>query len=244
MIQKIEAAQACIEKKEQSLSKVVEDIDLARKEVGRLRDLIDELTLQSTTFRLVHLFTFFPTEFRQMPIQVSDPCPLCHMFFVETACVPLTCGCLVHPHCMLEGVMLRHGTCPCCNLVASGCWLGQWGFPLMDIAMVEIERMRTLLGQGCWISPIPKTTKSTFGSVTWPATTSVAIDQPRLKKGRVDPSPARPALDSITGALVPFQPLPSPPLASHMAMESILDFHPPSSTAARVVTSPSSFMKA
>ena len=128
------------------MSKVVEDIDLACKEVGRLSSLIDELTLQSTTFRLVHLFTSLPTEFCQMPIQVSNPCPLCHKFFVETTCVPLTCRCLVHPHCMLEGVMLWHGTCPRYNLATNGCWLGQWGFPLTDATTVEIERIRTLLG--------------------------------------------------------------------------------------------------
>ena len=68
MTQKIKAPQVYIEKKEQSLSKVVKDIDLAHKEVGRLSDLIDELTLQSTTFWLVHLFTSLPMEFRQMPI--------------------------------------------------------------------------------------------------------------------------------------------------------------------------------
>ena len=94
------------------------------------------------------------------------------------------------------------------------------------------------------MSPTPKTMKSTFGSVTWPATTPAATDKLRLKKGPVDPSPARRALDSITSALVPFWPLPSPRLASHMAMGSIPNFHPSSSAAASIVTGPSSFMEA
>ena len=63
MIQKIEAVEAHIEKKEKSLSKVVEDIDIACSKVRRLTGLIDQLTLQSTTFWLVHLFTSLPTEF-------------------------------------------------------------------------------------------------------------------------------------------------------------------------------------
>ena len=205
--------------------------------MGRLSGLVDELTLQSTTFQHVHLFTSLPTEFYQMPIQVSDPCSLCYKFFVETTCVPLTCGCQVHPHCMLEGVMLRHGTCPRCNFVASGCWEHR-------IERIKIERMRTLLGQGCQISPTPKTTKSTFESVTRLAIAPPTCNQLCLKKGRVDPSPAKPALDSITGALVPFQQLPIPPLASHTAVESIPDFCPPSSVPTSIVTNPLSTMEA
>ena len=76
--------------------------------------------------------------------------------------------------------------------------------------------------------------KSTFGSVTQPAIAPIASDQPCLKKGQVDPSPTKLALDSIIGAFVPFQLLSSPPLASHTAMESILDFRPPSSTTVNV----------
>ena len=59
MTQKIEAAESCIEK-EQSLSKVVEDTDLAHKEVRRLIGLIDELTLQSTTL-LAYAFIYLPS---------------------------------------------------------------------------------------------------------------------------------------------------------------------------------------
>ena len=179
-----------------------------------------------------------------MPIEVSNPCPLCHRFFVEKACVPLTCGCLVHLHCMLEGVMLWHGTCPHCNLAASGCWLGQWGFPLIDATTVEIERMRTLLGQGCRISSTPKTTNSTFRSIMQLATTLIASDQSHLKKRRVDPSPARPAVDSITYALIPFWLFPSPPLTSHMAIKSIPNFCPPSSITTSVATGPLSTIEA
>ena len=140
--------------------------------------------------------------------------------------------------------MLRHDTCPCYNLAANGCWLGQSGFLFTDAAMAEIERMRTLLRHGRRIFPIPKTTKSTSGSVTWPATTLAASNQPCLKKRRVDRSPSRPVFDSITSALVPFWPLSSPPLASHTPVGSIPDFYPPSSTIASVVTSPSSTMEA
>ena len=46
-----------IEKKEQSLSKVVEDIDLAGKEVGRLSGLIDELT----HYLLAYTFVYLPS---------------------------------------------------------------------------------------------------------------------------------------------------------------------------------------
>ena len=100
-----------------------------------------------------------------------------------------------------------------------------------------------MLGQGHWISSTPKTTKSTFGSVTQPTTAPSASDQPHLKKGRVDPSLARPALDSIIGVVVSFLPLPSPPLASHMVVKSIPDFCP-SSAATSIVTGPSSTMEA
>ena len=104
--------------------------------------------------------------------------------------------------------------------------------------------MRTLLGQGHQISPTPKTTKSTFGSVMQPAIAPVVEDEPCLKKGLVDPSPVKPALDSIRDALVPFRSLPTPLFASHTAMESIPNFLSSSSTAASVVTSPSSTMEA
>ena len=65
-----------------------------------------------------------------------------------------------------------------------------------------------------------------------------------MKKGRVDPSPTRLALDSITGALVPFRPLSNPPLASHTLVESIPDFCPSPLAAASIVTGPSSTMEA
>ena len=104
--------------------------------------------------------------------------------------------------------------------------------------------MRTLLGQGRRISPTPKTSKSTFGNVMRPAIAPVACDQPHLKKGQVVPSPAKLSLDSITYALVSFWPLPNPPLASHMAMESIPNFCPPSSSAINIITGPSSTMEA
>ena len=104
--------------------------------------------------------------------------------------------------------------------------------------------MRTLLGQGRRISPTPKTTKSTFGSVTQLATAPATYDQPRLKKGQVDPSLAKPVVDSIIDALVSFWPLPSPPLASHTVVGNIPDFRPLSSVVASIVIGPSCTMEA
>ena len=114
----------------------------------------------------------------------------------------------------------------------------------MEVATVEIEKMKTMLEQRCWICPTPKTTKSTFGSVTQPAAALPSSNQPCLKKERVDPSPSTATLDSITCALVPFWRLPSPLLAFDPDVGSVRDSFPSSSAATSVGIGPSSTMDA
>jgi hypothetical protein len=86
-------AQQRIDTKETRLKDVESDIHNRRDEVGILTSEIDALALATTFIRPKKLFARLPSEFRHLPIQVSDPCPFCNRYFVDSACVPLTCGC-------------------------------------------------------------------------------------------------------------------------------------------------------
>ena len=131
------AAQDCqgrIDTMEASMRDVEKDIEKCKDEVGVLHEVILSLELATAFIQPKNVFPRLPTEFRALPIQVSGPCPFCDRYFVDTTCVPLTCGCLAHPHCMFQLVFSLDGKCRRCERAVTGGWLGQWGFPLNETA--------------------------------------------------------------------------------------------------------------
>lgn len=138
-------AQLRIDNKEKQLAALVGDIEKSKAEVGVLSVEIMSFELAAAFIRPKSVLPHLPSEFRALPIQVSDPCPFCARYFVDAACVPLTCGCLAHPHCMFEVVFSLDAKCSRCCRSLSGGWLGQWGFPLHESAQAELHHLQELL---------------------------------------------------------------------------------------------------
>ena len=140
-----EEAQLRIDNKEKQMDALMGDIERCKAEIGALSVEIMTLELAAAFIRPKSVLPHLPSEFRALPIQVSDPCPFCARYFVDAACVPLNCGCLAHPHCMFEVVFSLDAKCSRCCRSLSGGWLGQWGFPLHESAQAELQHLLEVL---------------------------------------------------------------------------------------------------
>ena len=138
-------AQTRIDRVLQKLAEMEADEEKHHAEIDAMATEISSLELASAFLRLKKVLAWYPWEFQVLPIALNDPCPFCERYFIDTCCVPLTCGCLAHPHCMFEVVFSQDAHCRRCERGMTGGWLGQWGFELDAKAMEELRITEEIL---------------------------------------------------------------------------------------------------
>ena len=104
------------------------------------------------TIRPKCIFDKLPTLADDTEGPLSKACPGCCRFFLKNVAVPFSCGCMYHPHCLWEMLVVGHRYCPRCGEKASGIWMASWGFPLDKGMKVEVE----VAGQDqtAWAEPL------------------------------------------------------------------------------------------
>ena len=140
-----------------ALEAEMEEIDkLINKLEASLKDLTDQeqdLILETVAVKPRAVFWKLPYALQEIQIEIALPCPWCNMFLVDTCVVPFSCGCLFHPHCMWNMVLVGGSRCPRCLKTASPRWMAQWRFPMSveqsHVVTQTIEDMESL----GWMEP-------------------------------------------------------------------------------------------
>ena len=109
------------------------------EETEKLRKEVTAKRLSMITIRPQKIFDKLPTVAGDTEGPMSKACPGCCRFFLKNAAVPFSCGCMYHPHCLWDLLVVGHRYCPRCGEKASGIWMASWGFPLDKGMKVEVE---------------------------------------------------------------------------------------------------------
>ena len=109
------------------------------EEVEKMTKLVETKRLAAMTIRPKKIFDKLPTLAIDTEGPWSKACPGCCRFFLKNVAVPFSCGCMYHPDCLWEMLVVRHRYCPRCGEKASGIWMASWGFPLDKGMKSEVE---------------------------------------------------------------------------------------------------------
>ena len=122
------------------------------EETEKLRKQVETKRLAMITICPKRIFDKLPTMVVDTEGPMSKACPGCCRFFLKNAAVPFSCGCMYHPHCLWEMLVVGHRYCPRCGERASGIWMASWGFPLDKGMKLEVE----IAGQDqtLWAEPL------------------------------------------------------------------------------------------
>jgi hypothetical protein len=117
-----------------------------------LKKQVETQRLAAITIRPKCIFDKLPTMADDTEGPLSKACPGCCRFFLKNVAVPFSCGCMYHPHCLWEMLVVGHRYCPRCGEKASGIWMASWGFPLDKGMKVEVEVAGE--DQTAWAKPL------------------------------------------------------------------------------------------
>jgi hypothetical protein len=109
------------------------------EETELLKKQVETQRLAMITIRPKLVFDKLPTLADDIEGPMSKACPGCCRFFLRNVAVPFSCGCMYHPHCLWEMLVVGHRYCPRCGEKASGIWMASWGFPLDKGMKLEVE---------------------------------------------------------------------------------------------------------
>jgi uncharacterized coiled-coil protein SlyX len=88
-------------------------VDTLQSQIGSMSEKIEDLIIESSSICPKPCFDLLPSHPTSMDkIKLDFPCACCKHFFADQACVPMSCGCIFHPHCMFKTVLAAHAECP------------------------------------------------------------------------------------------------------------------------------------
>ena len=122
------------------------------EETEVLRKQVETKRLSMITIRPKKIVDKLPTLADDTEGAMSLACPGCCRFFLKNVAVPFSCGCMYHPHCLWEMLVVGHRYCSRCGEKASGIWMASWGFPLDKGMKIEVELAG--VDQSSWAEPL------------------------------------------------------------------------------------------